>query len=89
MNRETIKFILILISIILILDGIGVLLIALDFKSLIFKRDLLWTAINAIKYSIELKQLYEAQRMLEETIFCGQLCNNITIKSTANCGCNK
>ena len=62
---------------------------ALDFKSLIFKRDLLWTAINAIKYSIKLKQLYEAQRMLEETIFCGQLCNNITIKSTANCGCNK
>lgn len=60
----------------------------IKFKDLLFKRDLLWTAINAIKYSIDLKQLYESQRILEEIIFCGQICNNINLKTTSNCGCN-
>jgi len=61
---------------------------SLGYKDLIFKRDLLWTAINAIKYATELKQLYEAQRILEEIIFCGQLCTNSSLKITSNCGCN-
>ena len=59
------------------------------YKDLIYKRDLLWTAINVIKYSIDLKQLYEAQRILEEIIFCGGFCTNSPSKIVANCGCNK
>lgn len=61
-----------------------------DIKLLIYDRDILWMALNVIKYLIELSQYYEAQRILENIIQCGGVCansyNNL-IEST-NCGCN-
>lgn len=57
----------------------------------IFNRDLLWMGINVIKYQIELLQLYEAQRILEELTFCASPCvgtTTITSNYFNTCGCN-
>ena len=55
----------------------------------IFTRDLLWMAINVIKYNIEILQLYEAQRVLENINFCSSTCTNIDFNTYGNgCGCN-
>ena len=56
-----------------------------------FKRDFLWMTINIIKYYVELNQLLEAQRLLEEVNFCGGLCNEQkTVKQqSSGCGCNR
>lgn len=62
-----------------------------DVKLLIYNRDIIWMAINVIKYLIELAQYYEAQRVLEDITQCGSICkNNATnINSGGNgCGCN-
>ena len=49
-----------------------------------FNTDLLWIAINAIKYNIEFGYLNQAQLILEEVTRCTNLCN--TVKGT-NYGC--
>lgn len=56
-----------------------------------FKRDFLWMTINVIKYYVELNQLLEAQRLLEEINFCGGMCNgeNVFEQQTSGCGCGK
>lgn len=56
-----------------------------------FKRDFLWMTINIIKYYVELNQLLEAQRLLEEVNFCGGLCNEqgIVKQQSSGCGCNR
>lgn len=55
----------------------------------IYNRDLLWMAINVIKYQLELKQFYEAQRILEDITFCGGLCKNTKKGAKTNgCGCS-
>ena len=55
----------------------------------IFTRDLLWMAINAIKYNIEILQLYEAQRILENINFCTSDCAYTSLNNYNNgCGCN-
>lgn len=61
-----------------------------DIKSLIYNRDIIWMTLNVIKYLLELKQFYEAQRILEETTFCGGVCKDIVKKSLNgnSCGCN-
>ena len=59
-----------------------------SYKQKIFNRDLLWMGINVIKYSVEVSQYYEAQRILEELYKCGNLCDTLTINATYGCGCN-
>lgn len=56
-----------------------------------FKRDFLWMTINVIKYYVEINQLLEAQRLLEEINNCGGLCNggNVQTQSSSGCGCGK
>lgn len=60
-----------------------------DFKELIYKRDLLWMTIHAIKYAIETSQLFEAQRMLEDITLCNFICSKTELdKIITGCGCN-
>lgn len=57
----------------------------------LFRRDFLWMTINVIKYYVELGQLLEAQRLLEEINYCGGLCNDTDMskQSSSGCGCSK
>lgn len=59
---------------------------------LIYNRDIIWMAINVIKYLIELGQYYEAQRVLEDITQCGGICKDVMVdKNTiggGGCGCN-
>lgn len=59
-------------------------------KSSIYNRDLIWMTINVIKYLLELKQFYEAQRVLEDITFCGNICKDVMNKNLkgTGCGCN-
>lgn len=52
----------------------------------IFKRDLLWMAINVMKYCLRLNMFYEAQRYLENIKGCGW-CTNTNLNGST-CGCN-
>ena len=47
--------------------------------------------INIIKYYVEMTQLLEAQRLLEEVNFCGGMCNGQDVfeQQASGCGCNK
>lgn len=51
-----------------------------------YKRDLIWSVLNVIEYMVELDQLEEAQRLLEEVTVCNGLCYQNEFNS---CGCNK
>lgn len=57
---------------------------------LIFRRDLVWMAINVIKYRVEFNQLAEAQRVIEQIGGCNGLCKS-EFRQTPNhgCGCSK
>lgn len=54
---------------------------------LIYKRDLLWSAINVINYLVDMQQYEEAQSILEQMTECNGLCPPQTGK--VNCGCSK
>lgn len=61
-------------------------------KELIYKRDLLWSALNVIKYMIEIDQYEEAERLLERITGCNGLCNNLQNDcnkkyKSSGCGC--
>lgn len=57
---------------------------------LIFKRDMVWMAINVIKYMVEFNQLAEAARLLERIQGCNGLCMSQHSKSmSSGCGCGK
>lgn len=56
--------------------------------SLIYKRDLIWSAINVIQYMAEMDQMYEAQRLLEEITSCNGLCPSSQGDSNG-CGCGR
>lgn len=59
-------------------------------SELIFKRDMVWMAINVIKYMVEFNQLAEAARLLERIGGCNGLCMSQYSKSVSSgCGCNK
>lgn len=58
-------------------------------SDLTYKRDLIWMTINIIKYYVELGQLMEAQRLLEELIKCGGMCNDTSSPSKQGCGCSR
>lgn len=53
-----------------------------------YSRDLIWMAINIIKYYVEIGQLLEAQQLLEELHYCGELCSE-DMSQTIDCGCSK
>lgn len=57
-------------------------------KDVDFARDLVWMAINVIKYYVEIGQLLEAQSLLEELHYCGELCSE-DMSSTTDCGCSR
>lgn len=65
----------------------------LDHLSLsIYNRDIVWMALNIIKYLIELGQYYEAQRILENVTQCGNICREVFTSTNVigenNCGCS-
>ena len=53
-------------------------------SSLIYKRDLVWAALNVIQYMIDFNQLAEAQRLLERINGCNGLCSS---EDTGDKGC--
>lgn len=53
-----------------------------------FKRDILWMAINTIKYAIETQQLFEALRILENVNNCHSICDSLRTYKYNSCGCN-
>lgn len=57
---------------------------------LVFRRDLVWMAINVIKYRVEFNQLAEAQRIIEQIGGCNGLCKSEFRQiSNHGCGCSK
>lgn len=57
-------------------------------SELVYKRDLVWMAINVIKYLTECEQLAEVQRIIETLQGCNGLCISSNITSRTNgCGC--
>lgn len=58
-------------------------------SELVYKRDLVWMAINVIKYMVECEQLYEAERIVELLNSCNGVCNDKkTNKNDCGCGCS-
>lgn len=58
-------------------------------SELIYKRDLVWMAINVIKYMVECSQLYEAERIIELLHSCNGVCGDKKARSNGNgCGCS-
>lgn len=61
------------------------------FTSEILNRDIIWMALNAIKYCIEQQQFYRAQQILERIETCWGICKDLeNINSTQykGCGCH-
>lgn len=69
-------------------------------SQLVYKRDLVWAALNVIQYLIDSDQLEEAQRILTEVTGCNGLCSNKEMGKegcgctsfssvTSDCGCKK
>ena len=59
-------------------------------SELIYKRDLVWMAINVIKYLTECEQLAEVERIIETIQGCNGLCVSSNLTSNTNgCGCSK
>ena len=56
--------------------------------SLIYKRDLIWSAINVIQYMAEMDQMDEAKRLLEQITSCNGLCPS-SQNGNSGCGCGK
>lgn len=57
-------------------------------SELIYRRDLIWMAINVIKYLAEIEQFEEIDRIISIISGCNGLCGHYT-KSQSGCGCSK
>lgn len=57
-------------------------------SQLIYKRDLVWAALNVIQYMIDFNQLAEAQRLLERINGCNGLCSSENT-GDKGCGCEQ
>lgn len=55
-------------------------------NSMLYKKDLLLSALNVIDYLVELDQMEEASRLLKRITECNGLCSEQT---NINCGCKK
>lgn len=58
-------------------------------SELIYKRDLVWMAINVIKYLVKCNQLAEAERIVEILNDCNGICPANSTSTTNGCGCFK
>lgn len=59
-------------------------------SDLIYRRDLVWMAINVIRYLTECEQLAEVERIIETINDCNGLCVSSDVTSkTSGCGCYK
>lgn len=60
-------------------------------SELVYKRDLVWMAINVIKYLTEFNQLAEVERIIEQITSCNGLCksNSTYQPESSGCGCAK
>lgn len=61
------------------------------FKGEILNRDIIWMALNAIKYCIEQGQFFRAQAILEQIETCWGICgrlNNNILSNYTGCGCS-
>lgn len=56
-------------------------------KDLIFRRDVVWMALNNIEYLVELGRLNEAQRIIELISGCNGICEIVNAKKLNNNGC--
>lgn len=56
-------------------------------SQLIYKRDLVWAALNVIQYMVDSNQLTEAQRLLERINGCNGLCSSEDT-GEKGCGCD-
>lgn len=63
---------------------------AKGFAKEILNRDIIWMAINAIKYCIEQEQFYRAQAILEQIETCWGICREFesNIINYKGCGCS-
>lgn len=58
-------------------------------SNLIFKRDLLWSAINVIEFMVEKGQFEDAEILLERIVGCNGLCDECyKIHSPNSCNCH-
>lgn len=59
-------------------------------QNIIFNRDLVWMTLNIIKYYTGFKQVYEAQRVLEQINYCHGVCRDSKTKlnNQSDCGCS-
>lgn len=55
-------------------------------SSLIYRRDLVWAALNVIDYLIDSQQYCEAQRLYQKVTQCNGLCSKSEL-GTKGCGC--
>lgn len=59
-------------------------------SELIYKRDLVWMAINVVKYLTQCEQLAEADRIIKTIQGCNGLCVSTNLTNNTNgCGCSK
>lgn len=59
-------------------------------SELTYKRDLVWMAINVIKYLTECEQLAEVERLVEIINGCNGLCSSSSSSQNGSgCGCSK
>lgn len=59
-------------------------------SELVYKRDLVWMAINVIKYFTDLNQLAEVQRIIDRMNSCNGICSQASSNNTSSgCGCSK
>lgn len=57
-------------------------------SDLIYRRDLVWAALNVIQYLVDSNQLCEAQRLLERITGCNGLCSNTEL-GIQGCCCSQ
>lgn len=59
-------------------------------KEDVFERDLIWMALNAIQYCLDIGNFFEAQRILEKVTTCNGICTDavVTPGKTNDCGCH-
>lgn len=61
------------------------------FAGEILNRDIIWMALNAIKYCIEQQQFFRAQKILERVETCWGICrdlDNVNSTQYKGCGCH-
>lgn len=59
-------------------------------SELVYKRDLVWMALNVINYLSDIGQTNEIQRILKQINGCNGLCkSNTSSPASSGCGCSK